>query len=57
MIGAVVKLTARGALGAIVFSTTFGLLSGYHRVLDFLIMRIADGLMVDRFKSTEGLLT
>ena len=55
MIGAVIKLTARGALGAIVFDTTFGLLSGYHRVLDFLIMRIADGLMADRFKSTEGL--
>ena len=33
------------AIGTITFGTTFGLLSGYHRVLDFLIMRIADGLM------------
>ena len=54
MIGAVVKSTARGALGAIVFSTTFGLLSGYHRVLDFPIMRIADGLMADRFNIHRG---
>ena len=33
------------AIGTIMFGTTFGLLSGYQRVLDFVIMRIADGLM------------
>ena len=33
------------ALGTILFGTAFGLISGYQRVLDFLIMRIADGLM------------
>ncbi len=33
------------ALGAIMFGTTLGLISGYHRVLDFVIMRIADGMM------------
>ena len=33
------------AIGTILFGTAFGLISGYQRVLDFLIMRIADGLM------------
>jgi peptide/nickel transport system permease protein len=33
------------AIGTIFFGSSFGLLSGYHRVLDFIIMRIADGMM------------
>ena len=33
------------ALGTIMLGTTFGLLSGYQRVMDFIIMRIADGMM------------
>ncbi|MDA1348817.1 MAG: ABC transporter permease [Chloroflexi bacterium] len=33
------------ALGTIILGTTLGLISGYHRVLDFIVMRVADGLM------------
>ncbi len=33
------------ALGTILLGTTFGLISGYQRALDFVVMRIADGLM------------
>ena len=33
------------AIGTIVFGVSFGILSGYHKVLDFVIMRIADGMM------------
>ena len=33
------------AIGTIVFGTVFGLISGYQRLLDFIIMRIADGMM------------